>query len=90
MNYIKGLRNDQGVWCKEIREIDQITSDYYRNIFSSSNPTQGDMVKVLSRMPNKVTDYMNKGLLKVFNAQKIRKVSFHMHSLKSLGPDGMS
>ncbi|KAL5812601.1 hypothetical protein ACOSQ3_027551 [Xanthoceras sorbifolium] len=40
-NTIKGPFNSHGVWCEGGREVELIVSQYFSNIFASSNPSRG-------------------------------------------------
>ncbi|KAL0460646.1 UNVERIFIED_CONTAM: hypothetical protein Slati_0691800 [Sesamum latifolium] len=70
-------------------DIQQILSQYFRLIFTSSRPSDLDMNEVLSVIQPRVTGEMNQALAEPFTADEVKKAVFGMYPLKSPGPDGM-
>lgn len=53
-NFIKGLFNKDGVWCTEDEDLEGIVLNYFRDLFSSSNPPI--IMDVVNVLPKLVTD----------------------------------
>lgn len=54
-NLIKCLLDSNDVWQEEDNRIEEIVVDYYRNLFTSSNPMKSD--EILQAIQPKVTPY---------------------------------
>ncbi|KAL3825323.1 hypothetical protein ACJIZ3_021352 [Penstemon smallii] len=87
-NTILGLRNNEGVWCEEENELEGIVADYFRDIFTSKNPTEDDLGAALEVIQQRISPEMNADFLKEFTTEEIKKALDSMHPLKSPGPDG--
>lgn len=87
-NQIKGLNNDDGVWCTEDDDLERIILQYYENLFSSSQPT--NIEETVNHLPRIITDEMNLELTKDISADEIFVALKYMHSSKSPGPDHFS
>lgn len=82
---IKGLRDVHGEWKTDKRELMNITTDYFSQIFSTSSPYSfDDALCVLNRV---VTENMNEMLDKESNAMEIREALFNIHPTKAPRPD---
>ena len=79
-----------GTWHSRKDGITTIAKDYYKNIFTSTNPNRKNMDRVLNLVDKLVTPAMNHHLLQVYTADEIRLTLFQMHPSKFPGPDGMS
>ncbi|KAL3813976.1 hypothetical protein ACJIZ3_015244 [Penstemon smallii] len=88
MNMIDGIRDANGVWREKANELEAIVADYFRDIFTSSNPSESAMEEVLGAVVPKVTNEINASLLGVYTASEVKKALVMMHPLKSPGPDG--
>ena len=63
-NRILGLRNEANVWCSDDSQIKEIATQYYQDLFSSSHPTELDVV--LEAIQPSVTQDMNDLLIRPF------------------------
>ena len=77
--------NEQGKWCEDERELEQITTDYFKNLFKSQRSNSSS--EILDALEVKVTDEMNAFLLTEFTSEEIHTVIKQMHPTKALRPD---
>lgn len=87
-NRIINLKNRYGQWCETEDQIKQEVEQYFRNLFTTSNPSGYD--EILSGIPRSITESMNKNLTRSVDEAEIKKALFSMHPNKAPGPDGMS
>ncbi|KAL3497824.1 hypothetical protein ACH5RR_040556 [Cinchona calisaya] len=80
--------NGEGVYCEKDTEMEKIM-DYYREIFTSLEPTEEKLSLVIDRVQQKVTKKMNGSLLRPYKAKEVTKALLQMQPLKSLRPDYM-
>ncbi|KAL0289255.1 UNVERIFIED_CONTAM: putative mitochondrial protein [Sesamum angustifolium] len=71
MNHIDRLKNEEDRWCQEKDAIQGIIQRYFHTIFSSSNPSNDELEKVISAVPAQVTEDMNRELLIEYSAQEV-------------------
>ena len=83
-----GIRDENGNWCDTNDTTAEVVVQYFKNIYTSSQPTSFD--DVTGAIPSKVTNEMNMKLIKEFSKDKILTALKQMHQTKALGPDGMS
>ncbi|XVE53745.1 hypothetical protein DITRI_Ditri03aG0027400 [Diplodiscus trichospermus] len=88
-NIIKGVRDDSGFWVTG-NEIVGIFEKYFSNLFTSSNPVDGDIDYVANMVGLRVSDGMVNDLNRVFTTDEVKLVLGQMAVGKSPGPDGMS
>ena len=86
-NFIKGIRDIQGVWVSDERVVGEVFVDFYSQLFSSSNPT--DLERVLEGVQPLVSNSMNEALTCLYNREEVEVAIKQMAPLKALGPDGM-
>ncbi|XP_075499819.1 uncharacterized protein LOC142538372 [Primulina tabacum] len=89
-NLIKGLLNKNGDWCSDFKDLKNITEDYFRNLFKSSNPSSEDIAKLLDCSEPVIRDKMNETLCAPFTADEVRRAVFDMHPSKAPGLDGFT
>ncbi|XP_012852582.1 PREDICTED: uncharacterized protein LOC105972190 [Erythranthe guttata] len=87
-NTISGLCDSAGVWCEKEFELENIVSEYFRNIFTSEHPSMAAMEEMLGAIEPLVGDSMNKTLLEEYTQEEVKRALDEMHPLKSPGPDG--
>ena len=56
-NCIKRLRNESGEWCEGYDQVADLFYDYFRGLFSTSNPSH--IKEVLATIPRVVSNSMN-------------------------------
>ena len=86
-NCIKRLRNESGEWCEGDDQVADLFCEYFRGLFSTSNPSH--IEEVLATIPQVVSDSMNSDLMKNFSRQEVDVALKSMAPLKAPGPDGM-
>lgn len=64
--------------------------EYFQNLFTSSQPEEGDFARVLEAVDQRVTDEMNGTLLEPYTGDEVRQALFQMHPSKAPRPDDMS
>jgi len=64
--------------------IIEVMTDYYSDLFNSSNPSNA-----LERVSRIVTNQMNQLLTRPYNTEEIKEAPFQMHPIKAPGSDGM-
>ena len=82
-NQISQLRNREGDLVSTPEGLENITTEYFQSLFSSSNPIY--IEKVTELVESVVTDDMNSQLLKPFIENEVKITLFHMHPLKAPG-----
>ncbi|XP_024163940.1 uncharacterized protein LOC112170898 [Rosa chinensis] len=87
-NLIKGLYNDDGVWCNEDHELQDIVTSYFNGLFTSTTPTFTD--SEFNFINPVITYEINAQLTKEISGEEVRKALKQMHPLKASGPDGFS
>lgn len=68
-NFIKGIRDGDGVWHYDEGAVSKIFVDFYTNLFSSSNVY--DLDRVLEGVKRVVTDNMNVELTKPYSRGEV-------------------
>jgi len=86
-NSIKRLKRPDGQFTEDIQEMGNLTSSFYRNLYTSEG-TIG-MESVLNVVPMKVTPEMNDQLLAPFVEKEVKDALFQMFPTKAPGPDGL-
>ena len=86
-NFIKGLRDENGVWQKDETVFSGILNRFYKELFTSSNPLGLD--RILDGVHEVVTEEMRVDLAKPYTAEEVDCAIKEMAPLKALGPDGM-
>ena len=86
-NLIRGIRDEDGAWLIDQDDIGHVMERYYKELFSTLNPTLG--VDSLEKIPCLVTDEMNVDLVKEFTELEVKEALNQMAPLKVPSPDGM-
>lgn len=87
-NTITGLWNENEQWCEDNSSIAVAAVSYFKDIYTSTLPSQIEEVTHL--IPAKVTVDMNESLVKEFTIEEVQIALLHMHPTKVLRPNGMS
>ncbi|KAH9649947.1 transcriptional corepressor LEUNIG-like protein [Citrus sinensis] len=69
---IVGLLDNNNQWIEDITAIENEFSDYFRNLFTSSNPSAQSVELALQYIEPKVTAEMNMELDKMFSPEEIQ------------------
>ncbi len=86
-NQINLLKKADGNWTQDQAEIGMRFTDFFSNLFNSSNPPFPDEISKLFHPI--INDEDNTAICSVPNEEKIKDSLFSMESLKSPGPDGL-
>ena len=84
-NSIVNIRNSEGHWCSNMEEVTATLVDYYRDLFTSSQPPQHN--ETLNSIQNIITEDMNSQLSAQFMAWEVKEAIKQMAPLKAPGPD---
>lgn len=84
-NQIVRIENEDGVLCSTPAEITKVFTDYFQNIFSTTNPC--GIRECLNGLERKVTHSMNEQLVKELIVDEINCVISQMGAQKASGPD---
>ena len=87
-NCITSLKNSMNQWVSTEDEIEAVATEYFQQLFSSSNPTTID--DTLQYITASVTHDMNEQLMKIPRDEEIREAAFAINPEKAPGPDGMT
>ena len=85
--FIKKLKNDDGLWVEGTEQLKPLVYEYFSHLFTS----EVDIVDpaVMDKVQSKVTETMNEKLLAPFTAEEVKKAAFSIGDYKSPGPDGL-
>ena len=84
---IEGLMDANGVWQEEEQIIEEIVVDYYKNLFTTSNPRNFN--EILEAVETKVSPSRNHMLNRDFTTREVEQALKQMHPQKASGLDGM-
>ncbi|XP_050237967.1 uncharacterized protein LOC126687449 [Mercurialis annua] len=87
-NAITGISDSSDRWRTTPGEISTTICAYFKEIFSSSNPTGID--RVFADFPNKVTTAMNDQLTSQVTAQEVCEAVYSINPSKAPGSDGFT
>ncbi|KAH9767472.1 reverse transcriptase domain-containing protein [Citrus sinensis] len=86
-NTLIKLRNQEGQWCTNPEDVNNLICEYFTTLFTAGICSYGD---VLNCVESKITDAQNQSLLEPFAAEDVQSAVFDMQPDKSPGPDGMN
>ena len=86
-NFIKELRDEEGVWQNDEHIFLGLLVGFYEKLFASSNPK--NMEQILNGVQEVVTDSMRTKLAQAYSVDEVEKAIKDMAPLKAPGPDGM-
>uniref|UniRef100_A0A2N9GD29 Reverse transcriptase domain-containing protein n=1 Tax=Fagus sylvatica TaxID=28930 RepID=A0A2N9GD29_FAGSY len=84
----KGLLNEQGQWATEVDQLQSISEQYFKDIFTSSTPSR--IEEAMEAVDRVVDPKMNRRLTRPFKFEEVQRAVFQMHPSKSPRPDDMS
>jgi len=87
-NKIMALRREDGSMATEQAKIEEITTNYYRQLFSAQEELLPDLV--LDHVFPKVSTEMNDRLLRPYSAAEVEQALQLMKPSKAPGPDGFT
>ncbi|KAL0433344.1 UNVERIFIED_CONTAM: putative mitochondrial protein [Sesamum latifolium] len=88
-NMIKRLRDEEGMWKEQEEDIQGILLRYFRDIFTSSGPSDSELNEVLALIQPWVSLEMNQVLAAPFTATEVKSAIFVMFPFKFPGPNGI-
>ncbi|CAN1216025.1 Transposon TX1 uncharacterized 149 kDa protein [Linum perenne] len=87
-NSITRLRNEQGTWIEEEREIWQHATNFYHSLFQAGKDVCD--YSIMSDLPTVVNKEMNHMLDRRVEEWEVKRVVFQLGPNKSPGPDGFA
>lgn len=81
------MKDDNCVWINWKNGLQKLISDYYQNLFNS---TQVNSDEVVSCVNQKIYDSQNSMLMKEITNEEVKTTILQMHPDKAPGPDGMT
>ncbi|KAK3205406.1 hypothetical protein Dsin_019452 [Dipteronia sinensis] len=85
-NSIAGLINEKGEWVEKKNELEDVISQYFKNIFSNSNPSLANIAAITNGAHAKFDSSGMSVLNKPFGGVEIRSAVFDMSPMKAPGP----
>ncbi|GMI75496.1 hypothetical protein like AT4G29090 [Hibiscus trionum] len=85
-NIIKGLLDINGEWVTEDRDLLDVATAYFKNLFQTSSPSAA--TTILEKVTPKMTTEMNQVLMKPFTADEVWMAVKCMAPMKASGMDG--
>ncbi|XP_042942950.1 uncharacterized protein LOC122277139 [Carya illinoinensis] len=86
VNTIKQVANENGVTVNNQKEVGLAFQDFYRNLFSTSDPQGSDAL--LHSFQARVTREMNRTLTSPYSTEEIQIAILDMNPMGSPGPNG--
>ena len=80
-NFIKGLRDGNGVWQEDEEVFSAVITDFYTHLFTSSNPQA--LNRVLDGVDAVVTEIMSAELMRPFTSEEVGMAIEEMVPLKA-------
>lgn len=76
INNIKGLQNTNGVLVRRKEEMEAVVDEYFRNLFRSSSPSEGDIEDVLHDLGTRLSEEDATFLSQPFTDQEVKDALF--------------
>ena len=87
-NLILGLEDDNGVWVEDETKMGGVVEGYFKNIFSTSNPSEID--NILNGILHSVDVDVDPSVGGDFQAYEVKQALNQMAPTTAPGPNGMS
>ncbi|KAG7564174.1 Ribonuclease H domain [Arabidopsis suecica] len=84
-NRITGLHDENGIWCTEDKDIQNIAVSYFKDLFTTTKPEAFE--ESLVEVQSLITDQVNNFLTAPATESEVRTALFMMHPEKSPGSD---
>ncbi|KAH9778879.1 reverse transcriptase domain-containing protein [Citrus sinensis] len=68
-NWTSGLEDENGKWLEEVDDVERMVCEYFTNIFTTTNPSSGQISTTLSNLPAKVTREMGSFMDQLFTKE---------------------
>lgn len=88
-NYLHGLSGDDGVWRDDSQDITKIFYAYFSSIFTSTNPSNSELLEVLKYVEPVISNACNRDLPRPFSKNEVFAALQQMHPCKAPSPDGI-
>jgi hypothetical protein len=85
-NKIKKLKLEDGTFTENNEDMKGVAIDFFKNLYEKDS--QVDPRRIVELVQTKVTDEMNKDLLREYSEDEIGDALFQIGPLKAPGPDG--
>lgn len=82
-NKVRGISDTKGNWVTNPEGIENIFSNYFQSIFTSTNPSVGILDRVLHCIPRRVTPGINSILSPLFCRMEILQAIKQIHPSKA-------
>ena len=83
-NTIFGLRDENGIWSDNIESIAVVAVSYFEKLYTTSLPSC--ISEVTDTIPTRVTNKMNRTLIKEFTKEEVMAALQQMHPTKAPDP----
>ena len=83
------MEDENGKWLEEVDDVERIVCEYFTNIFTTTNPSSGQISTTLSNLPAKVTREMRSFMDQAFTKEDVADALAQMCPTKAPGPDGL-
>lgn len=88
-NRIDGIQSSSNEWISNPNEVRSIISNYFVDLFSTSNPSQRSIENALYGMEARISETMKAQLDAPYIDADIHEALFRTSPWKALGPDGI-
>lgn len=86
-NHILTLRNDQGNWIEDGRELRNMFVEFYRDLFTEGSTSPCHYYPIKGTFPHSNAQSINRGSLEV-SLSEVNEMLFEMGPYKAPGPNG--